>query len=283
MNDWTKLAEDISNQTDGILGDAAGKLALESILGESFIKETVDKALQNIGSRESEIAMNSLAVLQSQKAAHYAYTIYQESTDPQRRTDAVWLLKHIRHIDSYHWLEDILQDEDGIVWGIQLLEQLLLDEKIDVIKNHDRTMQLIELAQKTRKKDQKEELKRVKSLQLESHAYYHDKIQWRDFEKVEMHVGTILQAENFEKARRPAYKLLIDFGPLGKRKTSAQITDLYTPAELIGRQVMAVVNFPEKQIANFMSQCLTMGCYAEDNSVVLLQPERKVANGSKVG
>lgn len=108
-------------------------------------------------------------------------------------------------------------------------------------------------------------------------------ISWSDFEKVDMRVGTILTARNFEKARKPAIQLLIDFGPLGIKKSSAQITALYDPQELVGRQVIAVVNFPPKQIADFMSECLVLGIYNEQQQVVLLQPERPVANGDKIG
>lgn len=106
---------------------------------------------------------------------------------------------------------------------------------------------------------------------------------WEEFERVEMRVGTILEAAVFDAARRPAYKLLIDFGPLGVRKSSAQITDLYQPDELIGKQVIAVVNFPPKQIATMKSECLVLGAMGERNVVTLLSPERKVDNGSRIG
>lgn len=106
---------------------------------------------------------------------------------------------------------------------------------------------------------------------------------WEEFERVEMRVGTILEAAVFDAARRPAYKLLIDFGPLGVRKSSAQITDLYQPDELIGKQVIAVVNFPPKQIATMKSECLVLGAMGERNVVTLLSPERKVENGSRIG
>jgi tRNA-binding protein len=87
-----------------------------------------------------------------------------------------------------------------------------------------------------------------------------------------MCVGTIVQAEIFAEARKPAYKMLVDFGPLGTRKTSAQITDLYAPSDLIGRQVIAVVNFPPKQIANIKSECLILGAVGDDHVVTLLAP-----------
>jgi tRNA-binding protein len=109
-------------------------------------------------------------------------------------------------------------------------------------------------------------------------------INWSDFEKLDMRVGTILQAQPFAKAKKPAYQLQIDFGPaLGVKRSSAQITEHYTPDTLIGRQVIAVVNFPPKQIANFISECLVLGVYAEDGSVVLLQPTLPVSNGLKIG
>lgn len=108
-------------------------------------------------------------------------------------------------------------------------------------------------------------------------------ISWNDFEKIDIRCGTILEASVFEKARKPAYKLKIDFGSLGIKNSSAQITSLYAPEELIGRQVIAVVNFPPKQIANFMSECLVLGVYNEDNDVVLLQPSLPVGNGTKIG
>lgn len=107
-------------------------------------------------------------------------------------------------------------------------------------------------------------------------------ISWADFEKVEMRVGTITAAEPFTKARKPAYQLTIDFGPLGVRRSSAQITTLYQPDTLVGRQVVAVVNFPPKQIANFISECLVLGSIGEDGVVTLLQPERPVENGLRI-
>lgn len=105
---------------------------------------------------------------------------------------------------------------------------------------------------------------------------------WDEFQKVEMRVGTVLSAEVFEEVRNPAYKMIIDFGPLGTRKTSAQLTKLYTAEELIGKQVVAVVNFPAKQIATMMSECLVLGGLGDDKEVTLLQPERKVENGTRI-
>ncbi|HDD36711.1 MAG: tRNA-binding protein [Archaeoglobaceae archaeon] len=107
-------------------------------------------------------------------------------------------------------------------------------------------------------------------------------ITWDDFEKIEMRVGTIIKVEDFPEAKKPAYKLWIDFGELGIKKSSAQITKLYKKEELLNKQVIAVVNFPPKQIANFMSECLVLGVILENNEVVLLQPERPVPNGYRI-
>ena len=106
-------------------------------------------------------------------------------------------------------------------------------------------------------------------------------ISWADFEKVDIRVGTILLAEVFEKARNPSYKLEIDFGELGILKSAAQITRLYTLGELKGKQILAVVNFPKKQIANMMSECLVLGLLGAED-VVLINPERKVKNGMRL-
>lgn len=100
---------------------------------------------------------------------------------------------------------------------------------------------------------------------------------------VEMRVGTVVEAEAFAGVRNPAIKLKIDFGEYGMRKSSAQITDLYQPDELVGRQVIAVVNFPPKQIANFMSECLVLGTVGADKVVTLLAPDRQVVNGLRIG
>lgn len=109
-------------------------------------------------------------------------------------------------------------------------------------------------------------------------------ITWKDFEQVEMRTGTIIEAKEFEKARKPAYKLLIDFGKeIGKLKSSAQITRRYTLEELPGRQVIAVINFPKKQIADFMSECLILGAVGEDGDVVLLATDQRVENGRRIG
>jgi len=106
-------------------------------------------------------------------------------------------------------------------------------------------------------------------------------ISWQDFEKVDLRVGTILSAEDFPEANKPAYKLEIDFGELGIKKSSAQITKLYTKEELVGRQVLAVTNFPPKQVANFMSECLVTG-FVTQEGVVLASIDKKVKNGLKL-
>ena len=106
-------------------------------------------------------------------------------------------------------------------------------------------------------------------------------IKFEEFAKVDLRIGTIVKVEDFPKARKPAYQLHIDFGDLGLRKTSAQITVLYTKEDLLGKQIMAIVNFPKKQIANFMSECLVTGA-VEAEKVFLLHSETKVPNGTKV-
>lgn len=108
-------------------------------------------------------------------------------------------------------------------------------------------------------------------------------ITWEDFEKIDIRTGTILEVNDFTGAKKQAYQLSIDFGECGIKRSSAQITMLYTKEELIGKQVIAVVNFPVKQIANFFSECLVLGVYNEHNEVVLLQPSLPVKNGSKIG
>ncbi len=108
-------------------------------------------------------------------------------------------------------------------------------------------------------------------------------ISWDDFEKVDMRAGTILEVNDFPKARKPAYKLKIDFGEAGIKNSSAQLTAFYTKENLLNRKVIAVVNFPPKQIADFISECLVLGVYDENKNVILLEPERTVTNGMKVG
>jgi tRNA-binding protein len=107
-------------------------------------------------------------------------------------------------------------------------------------------------------------------------------IDWSDFEKIDIRVGTIIQDELFVEAKKPAYKLVIDFGELGQRKSSAQITKLYTPEDLIGKQVMAIINFPYKQIANMQSECLVLGI-VDGNLVTLLTSDKPVKNGLRIG
>lgn len=106
-------------------------------------------------------------------------------------------------------------------------------------------------------------------------------ITFDDFTKVDMRIGTIIEASDFARARKPAYQLTIDFGDLGVMKSSAQITVLYKIEDLLNRQIVAIVNFPKKQIADFMSECLVMGA-VKDNDVFLLNPETKVKNGAQV-
>ncbi len=108
-------------------------------------------------------------------------------------------------------------------------------------------------------------------------------ISWEDFEKIDIRSGTIISVSDFPKARNPSYQLEIDFGILGILKSSAQITILYQKEELIGKQILAVVNFPKKQIANFFSECLVLGVYGENNEVTLLSTTLPVKNGFQVG
>ncbi len=111
-----------------------------------------------------------------------------------------------------------------------------------------------------------------------------EEINWQQFELVELRTGTIVEVEEFPEAKVPAYKIRADFGPeIGIRKSSAQVTHLYTREELLGRQIIGVVNFPPKQIGPFRSEFLLTGFYQEDHSVVLAVPERPVRNGLKLG
>ncbi|MCH9647369.1 MAG: tRNA-binding protein [Deltaproteobacteria bacterium] len=110
-----------------------------------------------------------------------------------------------------------------------------------------------------------------------------EQISWADFEKVELRVGRIVDADSFPEARKPAYKLRVDFGPeIGIKKSSAQVTGHYQPEELIGRLVVAVVNFPPKQIGPFLSECLVTGFHDEAGDVVLCEPDREVPLGARL-
>lgn len=107
---------------------------------------------------------------------------------------------------------------------------------------------------------------------------------WEEFEKTEMRVGTIIEANDFPEARKPAYQLTIDFGSeIGIRKSSAQITKRYNKEDLAGRQIVAVVNFPKKQIGKFMSECLVLGAVGQEGDVILLAPDFEVENGLRIG
>ena len=109
-------------------------------------------------------------------------------------------------------------------------------------------------------------------------------ITWSDFEKIDIRVGTIIEVTDFPKARKPAYQLKVDFGSeLGIKQSSAQITAHYKKEDLLNKQVIGVVNFPAKKIADYVSECLVLGIYDENKDVILLQPERSVGNGHKIG
>ena len=109
-------------------------------------------------------------------------------------------------------------------------------------------------------------------------------IDWSDFEKVELRAGTVTRVEEFPEARKPAFKLWIDFGEeIGTKQSSAQIKDMYSRKELLDRQVICVINFPPKQIGPYISECLVTGLYQEDGSVVLAIPDKKVQNGARLG
>ena len=108
-------------------------------------------------------------------------------------------------------------------------------------------------------------------------------ISWEDFEKVELRIGTIIEVNEFPEARKPAYKLKVDFGPeVGVRKSSAQITDLYEPEKLLGKQVLAVTNFPPKQVGPFMSECLVTGIKTDEGAISLMSPDHQVRNGQRL-
>lgn len=110
------------------------------------------------------------------------------------------------------------------------------------------------------------------------------KILWTDFEKVDMRIGTIIQVSDFPEARKPAYQLIIDFGnEIGIKKSSAQITNYYQKESLIGKQIIAVINFPNKQIGKFQSECLVLGSIGDENEIVLITSDDKVKNGLRIG
>ena len=107
---------------------------------------------------------------------------------------------------------------------------------------------------------------------------------WNEFERTDMRVGTIIEVNDFPEARKPAFQLTIDFGPeIGIRKSSAQITKRYQKEDLVNRQIVAVVNFPKKQIGKFMSECLVLGAVGEEGDVILLAPDFKIKNGLRIG
>jgi tRNA-binding protein len=108
-------------------------------------------------------------------------------------------------------------------------------------------------------------------------------LSWAEFERVDMRVGVVVDAQDFPEARRPAYRLSIDFGSLGVKRSSAQITHRYTPRDLVGRRVVAVVNFPPKRIGPFLSEVLVLGAFDEAGEVILLRPDFDVTPGSRIG
>jgi tRNA-binding protein len=109
-------------------------------------------------------------------------------------------------------------------------------------------------------------------------------INWEDFEKIDIRTGTIVEVRDFPKAKKPAYQLTVDFGTvIGFKQSSAQITVHYEKEDLMHRQVVAVINFPPKNIGGFISECLVLGIYDENNDVILLQPSKEVGNGLKIG
>jgi tRNA-binding protein len=110
-----------------------------------------------------------------------------------------------------------------------------------------------------------------------------EQITWQEFEKVEIRVGTIISVEDFPEARKPAYKITADFGEYGQKKSSVQIVALYSKEQLVGKQIIGVINFPSKQIGPFKSEFLTTGFYREDGAVVLAVPDKEIHNGAKLG
>ena len=153
-------------------------------------------------------------------------------------------------------------------------------------------LQTLEKVTGNRLNDQKNYLKRFRPDglirshgTLEQYIFAKNKMQisWGDFEKIDIRSGTIIEVNDFPAARKPSYQLIVDFGEMGTRKSSAQLTALYRKEDLLNRQVIAVVNFPPKQIATFFSECLVLGVYDENNDVILLQPGKPVKNGLRIG
>lgn len=207
---------------------------------------------------------------------HEMYHVYQRSGDNQveAREEREWQAYHemIFHekFPSIPVLADFYVKQFGakaITYYDKMSDELKLkyaDQKTDVEKVINKIV--------TKEKPQPEK-KENKT----------DTISWSDFEKIDIRVGTIISVNDFPEAKNPAYQLEIDFGLLGIKKSSAQITTLYSKDDLINQQIIAVVNFPKKQIATFMSECLVMGVYGNNKDVILLNPERKVENGLKIG
>lgn len=207
---------------------------------------------------------------------HEMYHVYQRSGDNQVevREEREWQAYHemIFHekFPSIPVLADFYVKQFGakaITYYDKMSDELKLkyaDQKTDVEKVINKIV--------TKEKPQPEK-KENKT----------DTISWSDFEKIDIRVGTIISVNDFPEAKNPAYQLEIDFGLLGIKKSSAQITTLYSKDDLINQQIIAVVNFPKKQIATFMSECLVMGVYGNNKDVILLNPERKVENGLKIG
>ena len=155
-----------------------------------------------------------------------------------------------------------------------VLQQKYAQQKLQVDQIYDEI--LIKRGEKQMETTPEENIIETKPIKPE--------ISWDDFDKLDIRVGTIIKAENFEKARNPSYQLEIDFGLLGIKKSAAQITQLYTKENLIGQQIIAVVNFPKKQIANFFSECLVLGIYGKNSSeVTLLTSSLPIENGLKIG
>lgn len=207
---------------------------------------------------------------------HEMYHVYQRSGDNQVevREEREWQAYHemIFHekFPSIPVLADFYVKQFGakaITYYDKMSDELKLkyaDQKTDVEKVINKIV--------TKEKPQPENIEEKI-----------DTISWSDFEKIDIRVGTIISVNDFPEAKNPAYQLEIDFGLLGIKKSSAQITTLYSKDDLINQQIIAVVNFPKKQIATFMSECLVMSVYGNNKDVILLNPERKVENGLKIG